>query len=193
MLGLPGPAVEGKSHDAHGLEASAHVNAGLGLLALAWHLGSAPLGVLGFFVLVSVGRTLRVGRAARRLQDEGVGVTVPASAPGQEEDAAVRVEAVPRIVAMLKENRTPPPARAVLAAEAVAVINQLRARPPGAVAVAVLLAVYLTAWGLALVPGWPMIARHHTRRRVPVNRDWAHPRAIYPTPEHDQTEPTPGQ
>ncbi len=165
--------------------------AGLGLAALAWHFGSPLLGVLGFFMLASVGRTLRVGRVAQRLQDRGLIVAGPASTLDRENDVAVQADAVPQVVAALKENRQPPPARAILAAEGVAVINQLRARPPGAGVAAGLLAVYVIAWGLALVPMWPLLSGHHARRHVPMKEDWAHPRVVHPTPGNARAEPVP--
>ena len=130
--------------------------AGVGLFALGWWSTNVVLVVLGVLMLLSARRVRRVGLAVRWLQARDVVVTEPPSATAPE--GAVRTEAIPQIMAALKEGRQAPVSRTILAGEAVSVIDQLRAQPPGIKAASLLLATYALAWALAVVPLLPVLA-----------------------------------
>lgn len=127
----------------------------VGLLTLAIRLDSRPLQILGGIVLAGALGTFRQDQAVRRLRSNGVQLLAPAQAPNEEEP--VRPEALPPLLDAIKADRQRRSQR-VLVMEALAIIDQLRARPPGWVASLNLLALYGTAAAVATVFLLPILS-----------------------------------
>ena len=137
------------------------VLAGLGMLAAGYFLGFQVGVFLGLLVLVAVPSRMRIDRVAGQMRSAGMALMEPAAVSGGEEQ--VRPEALPPILEALKYGRATVPARKGLVTEAIAVIDQMRARPPGWGVTLGLVAIYVAACAVAAGLLLPLAARPRMR------------------------------
>jgi len=124
-------------------ETSFRFVAGSAGLAAGWYLDVWLFMGIGFFVLLTVGRTWRIGRIAKSLRQEGLqGAAVPLERLTPELAAAM--------LPHLRRSFTWARDASQLAGFARDIWDKLKARPPGFLATALLLGVYVASLGVLL-------------------------------------------